>query len=380
MKKAEIIFPYDKWLSDKDKILNIANEHCKFYMYAHHHIYKDVSTFEHIHLGMWFNTDYAIENIAKWFNLLPNSIQKIHGQETAYALYIGLHYNQSDKEPLTAETSEFVHSQGKTLDSFKKVADNHIKSDDLLDKIAIGELKEYEVWKLDPVWLRKNKLDVEKALSVYNKSVKSKGVDIVKNVMWIYGLAGKGKTTLAKYFCDKDNKDYYIASDSNPLDDYMGQPTLILDDISSTTLTGKAMLKLLDPYTTSSQGARYYNKMLSADTIIITSTVSPFTWWKSISDNHTDGNVHQLLRRLNYGIYNLSDTTMTIDMFDGQGNNNYHMCVKIPEDVLAKVNSTENDAKIRMSAVINHFGFDVVVEDISNGFNNASNDDLPFNV
>ena len=118
MKKAEIIFPYDKWLVDKDKILDIASQHCRFYMYAHHHVYKDISTFEHVHLGMWFHSDNTIQNIAKWFNLPDNSIQKINGQETAYSLYIGLHYNQTDKEPLTAETSEFVHSQGKTLDSF----------------------------------------------------------------------------------------------------------------------------------------------------------------------------------------------------------------------------------------------------------------------
>lgn len=372
MKKAEIVFPYETWLKQKDKILEIAEEHCVFYMTAHHHVFPPESTFEHIHLGMWFRSDNTIENVAKWFGLKPNSVQKIKGQESTYALYIGLHYNQSDKEPLTSETSEFYHSKGKSLLDFKKSADDHINLEAILDDIVCGRLKAYQVTKLDPVFLRKNKREIDNALSVYNMCLKGKGVAMDKTIFWIYGNAGKGKTTLAKLFAsDVDDGAYYIASDSNPLDDYMGQPTLIIDDISTGTLTCKALLKLLDPFNTSSAGARYYNKMLTAHTIIITGTVSPSDWWKDTSRDHTDGNIHQLYRRLNGGIFHFlydNDFEMEVTLYDGQGDNPVCQRCRIPQPVLDKVKALDNTATVRMQATFERFGLKSVsatVEDIS---------------
>lgn len=176
---------------------------------------------------------------------------------------------------------------------------------------------------------------------------------------WIFGLAGSGKTELAKETCrlhGYSDRDIYITSSGqNPFDDYKGQPCVIVDDIDAETMSPKTMLKLADCFTGSAVRARYSNKVILADLVIFTSTIAPQTWWNNLSDENTDGNVYQLLRRLNLGSWHIEDSCFYVTMYDGQGNITASAKAELPESVLDKVRFGKNQAKNAMKTISSLF-------------------------
>lgn len=352
MKKFEVCLPLDIYQEHRNFFHSVFDKHCSKWCTNEHHVFTnsvgdEVSKFAHQHLGGWLTSDNTPETVSKWFNndfgfvLKPNNIEKIKGQWSTYCLYIGLHYNQDDKEPITLDTTHFYASDGTQLKDLVQFAQDHIRVDVILDQIANGQIKEYEiVRKLGATWYRKNFKNVDTALKVYQKSVLKGENFSMKTIMWVYGATGTGKTTLATHSLN-EHKDFFLASDSNPLDDYKGEPVLILDDISDNTLTSKALLKLLDPNYTCPAGARYYNKMVVSDTIIVCSTISPKQWWinqRQVYKNN--GGYEQLLRRLNGGVYNIiSSSDMEFSVYDDHGNENFTVIVKLPDEVRNLVTS-----------------------------------------
>ena len=95
-------------------------------------------------------------------------------------------------------------------------------------------------------------------------------------VYTITGLSGCGKTTLAKWICEKKGLTYYISSSGqNFMDDYNGEDVLILDDFRGSQISFCDFLKLLDNNTASMIRARYHNKQALFNYVIITSVYSP---------------------------------------------------------------------------------------------------------
>ena len=77
--------------------------------------------------------------------------------------------------------------------------------------------------------------------------MKTKGV--VKQVIYMYGGPGLGKTRLAKSYAEKEKEPYYITGSSrDPFQSYRNQEIVIIDELRPDTFNYSDLLKILDPY------------------------------------------------------------------------------------------------------------------------------------
>ena len=103
-------------------------------------------------------------------------------------------------------------------------------------------------------------------------------------VIWIYGAAGTGKTHMARALAERENRPYYVAGSSRDIfQDYAGEHIVILDELRPKVMAYQDLLRILDPFGAGSgvkAPARYVDKTLAADMIIITSPFSPYEFWQ----------------------------------------------------------------------------------------------------
>ena len=94
------------------------------------------------------------------------------------------------------------------------------------------------------------------------------------------------------------NMDVYIASSGkNPLDDYKGQPCVILDDARPSDWKFNDFLKLTDNDTASMVGCRYYNKHFYRCQLLIVTNCEPLkSWYKGLQEYEGEA-LEQLTRR-----------------------------------------------------------------------------------
>ena len=147
---------------------------------------------------------------------------------------------------------------------------------EVLLKIQKGELKEYQIPEIDSILWAKHRKIIENAFVHYTECVVMDKNRVIE-VYFITGETGVGKTTFAKDLADSltNPNSYCISSGSrDPLQDYKGEPVLILDDLRGDSFKLHDLLKLLDNNTRSSGNSRYKNKHFTGDFIIITSVKS----------------------------------------------------------------------------------------------------------
>lgn len=340
MKQFEIVLPTERGEAEFKRVLDIMYDKCKpgCVLYAKHP--KDeIASFEHWHIGGQLKSDNTAETIAKWFGFQPNSIEKIKSHFKTYAVYLA-HQTQDAKEQGKSAPLDI----GGTFDYNKAVKDYETrgKTTSIIDDILCGKITEYQL-KTDTVLMsaiirQGLYTKMKNALETYQnaESVRRMNGEKSIQVCWICGFAGVGKTVLAKQMAG--NKPYYITSSGkNPFDNYLGQPVVIIDDIEKDTATGKTLLKLLDPHTDTLTACRYNNKLISADTIIVTSTITAEKWWND-NASETDGNKYQLLRRLTLGEWRLGDGQGNMEMilYDGNGYEFAKQSAEFPKEVLEK--------------------------------------------
>jgi hypothetical protein len=146
--------------------------------------------------------------------------------------------------------------------------------------IEKGEIREYNKTDEIPISLfANNRTKIENALVWYREKIMATS-DRNITVIFMSGPTGVGKTTFAKKYCEARGLAKCISSSSNdPMQDYKGQPVLILDDLRDDAFKYHDFLKLLDNHTLSTSKSRYQNKAFIGDTIIITSTKPIVDWY-----------------------------------------------------------------------------------------------------
>lgn len=118
--------------------------------------------------------------------------------------------------------------------------------------------------------------------------IKQKHADYVKKerykdkkVIYIYGASGVGKSRLSKRIAHNfvdDNKDVYVTSSNrDPFQNYTSEKVIILEEFRATTgIAENELFQLLDKTNSSfSAGARYKDKLLMPELVIINSIHAP---------------------------------------------------------------------------------------------------------
>lgn len=119
-------------------------------------------------------------------------------------------------------------------------------------------------------------------------------------VIWIYGVSGVGKTRLALAYAEKLGQSYYITGSSRDLfQNYKGEHTLIIDELRPNVIPYQDLLRLTDPFGTQVMApARYHDRALACDTIIVTSPYDPIKFYFGLRSVQSVDSYRQLLRRI----------------------------------------------------------------------------------
>lgn len=247
------------------------------YWFIEHGADDEVTT-PHYHIVIKFRTPTLFETIK---NKFPYGMIESARNLRAAVQYL-IHLNDKSKVQYSWDDIE-TNCQDMAPYKILSSAQQEITLQAVYESIERGEICGYNVMEKVPMALfANNRTKIENALLHRRERVlMDKNRDIL--VMFISGGTGTGKTSFAKDYCLGLKKRPCISSSSNdPLQDYKGEPVLILDDMRDDSFKFHDFLKLLDNHTLSSSKSRYHNKAFVGDTIIITSTKPLADWYYTV--------------------------------------------------------------------------------------------------
>lgn len=262
----------------------------------------------HIHLVLELAEATKITTVANKLGVPENCVERIKQKikrgkrwfsDVSGALEYLYHGNAPTKYQY--DIDEIITSNGYDIE--KRIAEGKIEREkmmslvNLLSKIEAGEIKKYQV--VDHIGMDtyiENKRDIEAAFEYYQLKNKQ-NVDRDLTVYYISGASGVGKTSVAKYMAQKQGQAICISGANNdPLENYMGEEVLVLDELRPDTMTMDNLLKLIDKNTRSMAKSRYRNKNIEADTIVITSIYTLDEFYRKMQVK--DEPIVQLKRRI----------------------------------------------------------------------------------
>ena len=280
----------------KGDIQEIIKSHKTIKQWAYILHDKD-DTAKHYHIYLNFGASGVdTKQVGDWFGLQESQVEKIKGRK-----YNALEY--------------LTHSDSKQKYKYQYAISEVIANFDFETEITnakiLGDFKNFSyAEQLEYV----NGLPVSEKTSAFSKLEKlwrlhcqflSLQTDRKIDVIFIDGRGGTGKTYYAKKLLKSMHLDFCISSSSNdPLQDYLGQKALILDDCRDRAFeTFEDCLKLLDNDTASSVKSRFHNKVFNGEVIIITSSVPLVHWFRGRNKQGKYWNVEkegfeQLYRRI----------------------------------------------------------------------------------
>lgn len=266
---------------------------------------------EHLHVMMDFRgASWTPDNLCKWFKDDPQRIEKpktkrnrfvyenmcsylVHETETSDGKY---HYPDAD---VTAnfDFPEFMEKIRSGVAEAKANKKMHPIAD-VLDKIMKNQIPRIKLDEyLDDLTQLRYIRDIENAYKIRDTKL-AKETDRSMNVLYLTGASGTGKTTWAKVLAKKKKYSVFVSGSSNdPLEGYMGQECIILDDIRGSDWKINDLLKMLDNNTNSLVKSRYNNKLLNdCKLMILTSVQSIEDLYSNLKEHDTEP-IEQLKRR-----------------------------------------------------------------------------------
>ena len=178
----------------------------------------------------------------------------------------------------------------------------------LLDSLYVGAITKSEIEsqlsgsmyaryhrQIDDVHAKRLINEAEK----WRKEMREKKAQI--RVIWIFGRAGTGKTSLAKEYAEKAGQPYFVSGSTRDIfQGYNGEHSIILDELRPRVIEYCDLLRITDPYGIENQvmaPARYNDKALACDLIVITSPYNPYQFYENSKVDKED-NFDQLERRI----------------------------------------------------------------------------------
>lgn len=273
--------------------------------------YEDGSHKEdHLHVMMQFYSDQVIDNVAKWFDDEPQRIEKGKYENRNYAYenmcsYLihetpnadGKYHYADDEVVANFDFHEFMEQIRQGIQENKSRKKKH-PIEDVLIMICKNEIPRIKIDRhlTDMERIRYDK-DIKRAYEIRDERL-AKETDREMQVMYFFGESGTGKTTYAKMFAKELGYDVFVSGSSNdPLQGYLGQECIILDDIRGSDWKINDLLKILDNNTNSLAKSRYSNKLLvDCKLMILTSVQSIESLYEQLGERDQEP-IEQLKRR-----------------------------------------------------------------------------------
>lgn len=249
---------------------------------------------DHIHAMLSFKNPRSVSSVAKTLGDKPEFIEIYdHRAENGYS-YLA-HRTDKAKDKYQYDVSEvkasFDYSAFLT-DTENKVlsATKHNQTQLLLDAFKAGHITKQELeMKLTGSEYGKLKNQIENIHSVllrhqaYEWRKEAIAQDKTLTVIWLFGEAGVGKSSLAKQLVSKKGLKPFITGSSNDLfQSYNGEHAVVIDDLRNRTIRYEDLLRITDPHNIEhgiNAPSRYYDKALAVELIVITSPYNPYEFY-----------------------------------------------------------------------------------------------------
>lgn len=283
---------------------------------------------EHIHVMLCFQNARSLKNVASILGDKPQYLEKWDERANNGFAYL-VHATSGAKvkaqyspEKVLANFPYAEELKKQTLEVLKKKSRQKI--DVLLDayyneEMTLDELEQ----ELTGAQYGRYKKQIDTITSkILERHADIWRQDMLKNnrrvkVIWIYGAAGTGKTSLARSIAKQDGRAYYVSGSSRDVfQSYNGEHILILDELRSNVIPYHDLLRILDPFRNQERimaPARYSDKSLACDLIIITTPFNPVDFYDEIFDDiNTVDSLEQLVRRITITLYVNSDSISAV--------------------------------------------------------------------
>lgn len=262
---------------------------------------KDVGKTEHTHVYGQPKTPMKTSTICNLFGIRENQIEKIKGT-WADAMDYMTHGNAPDKYQYPPEDVHANFDWEKAAEGSR--SNQQKRLNEVLQGITLGEIRAYNMTEfISGEEYVKYERKIKAAFAYRAQYVKAHLEELVtmKDIVWIYGQTGTGKTTFAKETAKGYKLAYTLTSlGKNPFDDYQDEPCVIVDDLRPDDLKFQDLLGVLDPYNFKHAAARYHNKALQTQLIIVTTILSPEEFARECNGEELGiEDARQLYRRIN---------------------------------------------------------------------------------
>lgn len=275
---------------------------------------------EHVHVMMSFKNARSVKNVAGIIGDKEQYIEIWNDKaENGYAYLVHRTKKASAKyqyDPLKVRANfNYAGELDKITKNVKKALDKNgrLKNnmEEFLDKIYKGEITREEVEEqITGSEYAKYKRQLE---DVDGKRLQRTAVKFRRHMVqngtpvrtyWICGRTGTGKSSLAKELAKRENRPYFFSGSTKDMfQNYKGEHTIILEEFRPGTVPYADLLRITDPYTQEVFApARYHDKYLAADLIIITTPFMPLDFYRELgrvnSLNKAEDSFGQLQRRI----------------------------------------------------------------------------------
>ena len=184
------------------------------------------------------------------------------------------------------------------LESYKIPGNNSvdIKVQQTYQAIINGDIKEYEIEKIEPELYIKYRTKIKNAFEYRQQSLQT---NPNRNIE-VYVLQGPpriGKTTFVKVWAMQHNKTVCFSSASrDPWQDYSNQSCFVYDDFDCNSIKIEDFKKALDPHTSTTMSRRYKNVLFTGDTIFICTNTPIIKWFPYDNDSSREA----VFKRISY--------------------------------------------------------------------------------